>query len=109
MFKLRFDHAAAAALAAMIRGAEPAFPSNRPFLPRPPAERDITPRQRRARENQINQAANRERRAELRDPDETARQRIVATMTSWQRSQWAKAGYPKNRIGEFAELRRRRR
>ena len=34
------------------------------------------------------------------------RQLVIKRMTDWQRSQWARAGYPKNRIGEFAELRR---
>ena len=107
MFKVRFDNAAIISLAAMIRGAEPAFPSNRPFLPRPPHVTDITPRQQRARKNQLNQAANRHRRAGLRGPDERARQYQINGLTNWQRSKWAQAGYPPNRVEEFLCLNRR--
>ena len=90
----------------MMRGAEPAFPSNRPFLPKSPHERNITPRQGRARENQRNQMANRRKRAELRGPDVAARQRQINGMTNWQRTKWAQAGYPQNRIEEFLCLSR---
>ena len=109
MFKVRFDLAAATALVAMIRGAEPAFPSNHQFLPKPPHVRDATPRQQRARENQRNQLANRKRRAELRDSDETARQAVIAKFTNWQRNQWATAKYPQDleRLRKFAAMERR--
>lgn len=92
---------AAIGLAAAMSGAAMALPSNAPMLPKPPHVLDATPRQKRALENQRNQAANRKRRAEKRDPDEAARQRRINGMTNWQRSQWGRAGYPKNRIEEF--------
>ena len=109
MFKVRFDLAAATALAAMMRGTQPAFPTNRHFLPKPPHVRNITPRQERARENQRNQAANRRRRAEMFDPNGTAQQVVIAKMTNWQRSQWGRAGYPQDmdRLHKFAAMERR--
>lgn len=42
-------------------------------------------------------------RRQLRDPSAA----IVNRMTNWQRTQWARAGYPKDRAAEFASLQRR--
>ena len=106
MFKVRLDLAAITALSAMVRGAEPAFPSNRPFLPNPPHERDITRRQQRARNNQSNQADNRRKRAGLRDPDEAALQHQINGMTNWQRSQWGRAGYKPGQVEKYLCMRK---
>jgi hypothetical protein len=42
-------------------------------------------------------------RRQHRDPSAS----IVNRMTNWQRTQWARAGYPKDRAAEFASLQRR--
>ena len=49
----------------------------------------------------------RERRIAL-DPQEAERQASVQTMTNWQRTQWARAGYPKSlsKINNFCALQR---
>ena len=43
------------------------------------------------------------------DPDEAKRQDIVRLMTNWQRTQWARAGYPKSlsKIRQFSASERR--
>ena len=44
-----------------------------------------------------------------RDPQEAERQDVVAVMTNWQRTQWARAGYPKSiaKIRGFCAMERR--
>ena len=52
--------------------------------------------------------AHERRRKERRERrDQSPEARMVAGMTNWQRNQWARAGYPKERIKEFSELERR--
>ncbi len=43
------------------------------------------------------------------DPQEAERQAVVNAMTNWQRTQWARAGYPKSigKIRRFRALERR--
>lgn len=57
-------------------------------------------------ENRQNAADNRERRRAGRDPEDVARQAIVQRMNNWNRTQWARAGYPQSleRVEHFRRL-----
>ena len=37
----------------------------------------------------------------------TTHERLVNSLTNWQRNQWARDGYPKSRVAEFAALEKR--
>ena len=77
-----------------------------PTLPSPAPTPMPEPKHRQPRRQRISLRLSRK----ARDPEEAERQVIVATMTNWQRTQWARAGYPKsmNKVRRFRALERRR-
>lgn len=111
-------------LAASMQGAQLVFPSNVPVLKvpascyEPPDSRNIRRRRRRetsrkaamALGNTMGFAINRAKRMERRAQTNTRNQNaVVAKMTNWQRTKWARAGYPgglKN-VEKFAAMQRR--
>ena len=78
----------------------PRLPTPAPTRAPEPKHRDRAPRGRRAlRMSRF-----------VSGPEDGERQALVNTMTNWQRSQWARAGYTKSlkKIRMFAKLPRRR-
>lgn len=98
----------AALLAASMRGAQVALPSNEPKF-RMPSFAKLTPRNvrrrlkvRHARKRSAQWDNTRNHKANLldrmhrrnRETERCERQVVINKMTNWERNQWAKAGYP---------------
>lgn len=97
-------HALGMIAAAAMLGAQPAFPSNAPRMPRAHVAREqaLSPRAKRLQERKaagltrqrlLNQFYNDRKRREARARNAEF-QAIVNTMTNWERNRWARAGYP---------------
>ena len=74
--------------------------------PKPKPERDYPPKvEAKLVYHRHGHWDNRKSRRELRAVN-AGEQRRINRLTNWQRNQWARAGYPKNRIDEFAAMER---